>query len=130
MYPSVLADAHLDIRTVRPHPETLAKMEEDFEVGRRLVGEVLVRALRSVGSAKAALLAEKAGVAGGLLEIRRERVDVDELSGGVRRRALPRVTRDLERALGPADRSESLEDLAKAARIPISHNTAGNPAIA
>jgi len=97
MFPSVLADQHLALEEELDAEATYAKMERDLETGRELVTEVAMHALRDLGPEKAAAYIEAADL--GAFELG-PRAEVDALPRRERLEKLPRIGRDLERALG------------------------------
>ncbi|MBX3248754.1 MAG: NAD(P)/FAD-dependent oxidoreductase [Myxococcales bacterium] len=118
-FPSTLADAHLELSERRSVEETFAKMERDLETGRQLVTEILAHALRDLGSERAAELGRLAGLSSSWdLPLGGERFAADALPRRQRVDALPRIARDMERALGRVDGDlplSALLDLALAA---------------
>ncbi len=100
MFPSVLADQHLELLEERTGEETLARVTDDVAGAEALLVEILLLALRGVGRERIAALADRAGLGEWDLVIPRRRVEMDALPRRERLRVLPPLARDLERALG------------------------------
>jgi hypothetical protein len=116
MFPSFLATQHIDLQTPRSPEDAAAKSEADIPREEELLAEMVLRALRSVGPDKAALLAERIGLASWNLPISEERVAVEATDKKKRRQRLPELARDLERAMGkPKDIAIPLESLLRLA---------------
>ncbi len=108
-FPSMLADLHLDLMIEKDKERTYADMERDYENARAVVTELVLRALRRAGASRAAALAEEIGLASWDLPIDETRLMADEADPKQRRKLLPKVIRDMERAIGkcvPASEDE------------------------
>ncbi len=128
MFPSILADKHLELREDRSVEQTLADIRADLGETEALLGEVLMMALRGVTSGNAAELAERIGLSEWDISIDPGRVDAESLPRPDRVKKLPAIVRDLERSLGvwgpeAGDLSELLELASVKIAVP-----AGGPA--
>lgn len=115
MFPSVLADQHVALEQELSVEETYAKMERDLLTGKELVAEIVVHALRDLGPE----LAREYGRMVGLTELDlplAERDTLDALPRRERLESLPRIARDLERALGRPKSESTLRELFAEAR--------------
>lgn len=111
-FPSTLADAHVELKVKRTVDETYAKMERDLKIGQELVTEILAHALRDLGSERAAELGRRIGLSLDWdLPLGGERFAVDDLPRRQRVDALPRIARDMERALGRVNGDKPLREL-------------------
>ena len=118
MFPSVLADQHLELLHDRSVEETRLKMERDIAGAEGLLVELVLLALRGVGEANARRLADRIELADWALPIDPARVALDGLDRRERRGRLPPLARDLERALGRwGGTLPPLADLVRAAGI-------------
>jgi hypothetical protein len=100
MFPSTLADQHLELLEDRSIAHTLGRMKDDVAKTEELLRECLMLALRGVGPDNAAELARRVGLSDWDLDIDWERVRTDALPRRERRERLSTLARDLERALG------------------------------
>jgi len=100
MFPSVLADQHLELLEKRSPEDTLARVEGDLTATEDLLSELLLLALRGVGPDRARTLVERVGIDDGAFRPSTERVAIDRLPRRERLRRLSPLARDLERALG------------------------------
>ncbi|HJK89778.1 MAG TPA: NAD(P)/FAD-dependent oxidoreductase [Polyangiaceae bacterium LLY-WYZ-15_(1-7)] len=111
-FPSTLADQHLSLQEDLDVEGTWAKMESDLAIGQQLVAEILAHALRDLGPETAAELGRRAGLdASWGLPLAGERIDADALPRRQRIEKLPRIARDMERALGRVDPGVPLSEL-------------------
>lgn len=118
-YPSAIAELHLGLLEKRTPDETYEQMCRDFDHAEGVVSELLLRALRAVGPARAADLADAVHLSDWSFSPSSERIEADAVRGKQRRKQLPPVARDLERCLGQpttADPNTSLEELLGAAK--------------
>ena len=116
---TVLAEQHGSLLEKRDPAATLAKMERDWQVGADLVTELLAQALRDVGAEGAAALGEALDLGRAWsLPLRSERITAEELPRRKRLDMLPTVARDLERAIGRPQTSETLAHLLELAGRP------------
>ena len=115
MFPSVLADQHVALEEKLDAEATFAKMERDLEVGRQLVTELVVHALRDLGEEKANEYFARAKLDESGLELD-ARAAVDALPRRERLDQLPRIGRDLERALGRPKSALTTPELLERAR--------------
>ena len=100
--PSILANAYLDLqRTVGPD-ELLPLLRDKRALTEEVLAELVLRVLRELSPAAGAQLAEDLALASWQLPIDDRRFQLDDLSPRDRRRALPRVAKDVERCLGKA----------------------------
>ena len=131
MFPSVLADQHLELLQSRTALETRERMKSDLAGAEELLVELLLLALRGVGAANVASLRERAGLDAWDLEIAAERLEADGLGRRDRLRRLPSLARDLERALGRWGGPLSpLADLVEAAGVAVTGGAEGTPRLA
>ncbi len=111
-FPSTLADAHLELKEKRSIDETFAKMERDLRIGQELVTEILAHALRDLGSEGATELGRRIQLSlDWELPLGGERFAADALPRRQRVDALPRIARDMERALGRVNGDKPLQEL-------------------
>ncbi len=109
---TVLADLHGSLLERRDAAATYAKMEADYAIGVALVTELLAQALLDLGPQQAAALGAAIGLGRDwALPIPDGRVEAEELGRRERLSRLPKVARDLERAVGRARSSVSLRQL-------------------
>ncbi len=102
-FPSTLADLHLDLQNRRGPDDTYAQMKKNFAGAREVVAELTLRALKAVGPEKAGELLERTSFLDWGLTFDEVRLDYDAASSderSMRRRALPRIVRDMDRAFG------------------------------
>jgi flavin-dependent dehydrogenase len=109
-FPSALADLHLDLQSRRSPEETLAVMQKNFEGAKQVVAELTLRALKAVGPQGVGRLVDMTGFlewldGPGALVLDESRLDYDAdvASRASKRRALPRIARDMDRCLGHPD---------------------------
>jgi hypothetical protein len=118
MFPSVLADQHLELLEKRTREETLARMRADVKQTEELLAEMLFLALRGVGKDNVKELARRVKLDTWDIPISKERVAADALPRRERRERLSTMARDMERALGHWDeRKSSLEELVREAGL-------------
>ena len=99
MFPSVLADQHVALQTKLSPSDAADKMEADLKVGHELVAEIVVHALRDLGPSGAAEYGRRTDLANAPLPLE-QRGAIDGLSRRARLEKMPRIGRDMERALG------------------------------
>jgi flavin-dependent dehydrogenase len=130
MFPSTLADQHLELLEDRSIEHTLGRMRDDVSKTEELLFEMLMLALRGVGPENAAELAKRIDLASWDLPVDWERVRTDALPRRERRERLSTLARDLERALGRwSGDLVPMDDLfAKAGITPQSAEIAGSAA--
>ena len=97
-FPSALADLHLDLQRSKDAAQTLADMENAIRMADEVASEIALRALSAAGPARAAELAERLDLRA--LKLDPRRFDADEAARRERRKLLPPIVRDMERALG------------------------------
>lgn len=102
MFPSTLSDQHQELMADRTVPETLERVKIDRALADEYLAEVLIRAVCDLGEVSAKALVTQLDMGDWKLCVAPERIAAEALSGAKRRRALTRVARDLERAIGPA----------------------------
>jgi flavin-dependent dehydrogenase len=100
MFPSVLADAHLELLETRTQEEAYERMVNDLHRSEEMLVECLFLALRGVGRDNAAELANRIGLDSWEVRIDPERVAANEMPRRERRERLSTLARDLERAFG------------------------------
>jgi hypothetical protein len=114
-FPSFSVDAHLDLQKTLTPSETLELMRTRMAQGEQMVAEFVVRLLLEFGPAEGHRLLQASGVDCDDLPLDRARLEAEPTVGLARRRALSRVSRDVERALGRVERhpqwQEALEQL-------------------
>jgi hypothetical protein len=115
LFPSVLADRHLEIVQRRTPDEVEARMNADIATGRELVTELIVHALRDLGPERAAEFGRLTDLPSWSWTPSLERLEADDLGRRERRDKLPRIARDLERALGRAKSDASVTRLVQRA---------------
>lgn len=113
-FPSFSVQAHLDLQKTLGPAEAVALMQTRAAQGEQMVAELVVRLLLEYGPPGHRLL-DAAGVPMDRLPLDPSRIDAEPTVGLARRRALSRVSRDVERALGRVQRHpqwrEALERL-------------------
>lgn len=119
-FPSMLVDAHCALARKMSPAETLAYMRRQLELAERLFVEILSRVLRELGRDKAQALWSDLGADAWEVRFCPERVAAESLEGRARRRALPELARDVERALGVARERWSLSDVVASFESPAS----------
>ncbi|MEM1413593.1 MAG: tryptophan 7-halogenase [Myxococcota bacterium] len=119
MFPSVLADQHLELLKERTAEETLVRVRADLAPTEGLLAELVLLALQGVGPAGAPELARRVGLARWGLPISAERVAAEGLPRRERVQQLDPLARDLERALGRFPKQDaSLAELMQRAGLP------------
>ena len=113
-FPSVLVDAHVSTGERYTLEETLAMMRERLEQGELAVGELVLRAVQTLGPDKAKELLDKSGWYEMGVQITPHRLEGESKVGRARRPHLTTVARDVERMLG---RLERHPDAAKAREL-------------
>lgn len=112
MFPSVLADQHLELLENRTRAQTLARIQADVRQTEELLAEMLFLALRGVGKDNVKALVEHLHLDTWDIPISADRVAADALPRRERRERLSTMARDMERALGHWDeRVHTLEEL-------------------
>lgn len=100
-FPSLLADLHLDLQNRRGPEETMAVMEKNYLGAQEVVAELVCRALKAVGPARAAELGQRIDLAGWGLTLDPARAAYDEAEDrAALRKGLSQVVRDMDRCLG------------------------------
>lgn len=100
-FPSLLADLHLDLQNRRGPEETLAVMEKNYAGAQEVVVELVARALKAVGPARAAELASRIELGSWNLTLDAARLDYDEADDrAALRKGLSQIVRDMDRCLG------------------------------
>lgn len=118
MFPSVLSAKHLALAELEPDAPRLNLLEQNLEQAKTVLRELVLRALRSVGPERAARFAQTARLEECELDLAPERVELENLRGPSRRHNLPRLARDMERALGrSAPLHEPIEELLRRAGL-------------
>ncbi|MDQ3031949.1 MAG: NAD(P)/FAD-dependent oxidoreductase [Myxococcota bacterium] len=105
-FPSTLADLHLDLQNRRGEGETYAQMKTNLAGAKEVVAELTLRALKAVGPEQAGELATRTGFLEWGLAWGDARLDYDAAPSSERapkRRSLPRIVRDMNRAFGPPE---------------------------
>ncbi len=105
--PSILANAYLDLqRNVGPD-ELLPFLREKRELTEQVLGELVIRALRELPVDAGERLAGDLDLASWDLPFEAGRLALEDASPRDRRRALPKIAKDVERCLGkPPQRPE------------------------
>jgi hypothetical protein len=126
-FPSLLADLHLDLQNRRSPEETLGVMQKNYAGAEEVVAELVARALKAVGPARAQEFATRIELASWGLTLEPTRFDYDEAEDrSALRKGLSQIVRDMDRALGHPDNDRvgpSLRELWSIA-------TAASPAVA
>lgn len=116
LFPSITAERHMDLVPGKTPEQTAEVMDQGLRDGRAILAELLGRALQSMSPEEGRALVEEVGARGWDLGLSEERLAAGELTGPRRRKALPTLTRDMERALGRvADGVPGLRDAWRAA---------------
>jgi hypothetical protein len=112
-YPSVLVDAHVALQDKMSKQETLEYISMRAEQAEQLVGELLLRLTYELGEQAAKAMFEQLKIANWTLSIDPQRLTIEPTIGLARRRALPRLTRDIEHSLGRMRKKTSDEAVAE-----------------
>ncbi|MEL6183532.1 MAG: NAD(P)/FAD-dependent oxidoreductase [Myxococcota bacterium] len=99
-FPSMLVDSHCALTRKLSHAETLSYMQAQLAAGEELFAEIVLRVTLELGPIAARHMWDELGIREWGLSLPEGRVAAEELDGRARRRALPSVSRDIERALG------------------------------
>src|SRR5262249_26663771 len=99
-FPSALADLHLDLMVEKDPERTRLDMERAYAAAGEVATEIVLRALRRAGPSLAGELARKIDLASWDLRVSEERFGADEAEAPRRRKRLPAIARDMERAIG------------------------------
>lgn len=97
---STLTELHFELSKPKTPAECEARMRRDLGEAEEMLIEILIRALNGVGPDNAGPLAAKAGLERWDIDIDWARVRAEEAARKVRRDHLPRIGRDMERAMG------------------------------
>ena len=100
--PSLLANAYLDLQRKLAPEELLPLLRDKRALTEEVLAELVLRALRELSPSAGKQLALDLDIASWGLPIDERRLQLDDLSPRDRRRALPRVAKDVERCLGKA----------------------------
>lgn len=111
-FPSMLIDAHCALDRRMTADQTLRYMQAQLKLGEELFAEIVIRVLAELGPIDGRRMAEDLGLEAWGLSVRPERLAAEEQSGRSRRRALPTVARDVERALGAPRTRWALNEVA------------------
>lgn len=105
-FPSILVQAHLDLRKKMTPQETLAYIKERLVQGEQVAAELMLRVLFEIGPEAAAVLLERAGASRWRLVLDTTRLDAETLGSLARRKAISEVALDVERNLGKIEKHE------------------------
>ncbi len=100
MFPSILAERHVELAKPATPDEVYAKMVDDVELSHQFIQELVVHALSDLPPEHAAQFGQQSGLAAGDVRIDRDRFVVESQSRRTRLASTPRIGRDLERAVG------------------------------
>lgn len=100
--PSMLANLHLDLEKQMTPAETLAYFEEKAVATEEVLTDLLLRAVTELGPERGRALVEAIGARDWPLTGLAARVDAERGEKRGRRKRLPKLARDIERTLGPA----------------------------
>lgn len=103
-FPSMSVDAHLDLRKSLEPADALALIQQRMGQGEQMVAELVVRLVLEHGPDEGLRLLHTAGLPVHDLPLDAARIEAEATVGLARRRALSRVARDVERALGRVER--------------------------
>lgn len=104
-YPSVMVDAHVALTDKMSPSETFDYMHMRVEQAEELVGELLIRLLYELGDELAKKAMETLAIARWEIALDRHRLEIEPTVGLARRRAMSRLTRDVEHSLGRMQKS-------------------------
>lgn len=108
-FPSLLADLHLDLQNRRTPDETYEVMKKNLEGAREVVAELTLRALKAVGPDGVGKLVEATRFLEWDLVFDEGRLDYDASDDRAsKRKALPRIARDMDRCLGRPENDGTL----------------------
>lgn len=99
-FPSMLVQAHLDLRKEMTPDETLAYIQHQLVHGELLAAEIVLRVMFEVGPEAGARVLERAGVARWNMKLDPARLDAEALGSLARRKAVPEIALEVERNLG------------------------------
>lgn len=99
-FPSLLVQAHLDLRKVMTPVETLEYIRTQLESGEKLAMELVLRVLFEIGPDAGAQLLERAMASRWTMKFDAARLEAETLGSLARRKALPEIALDVERNLG------------------------------
>lgn len=109
-FPSLLVDAHLDLRKQMTPQQTLEYVQTRSRQGEGMVQELVIRLLVELGPELGRQVAERARLATWKLRFDRARLEAEALTGVARRHALGPVPRDVERNLGRVQKHERWQE--------------------
>jgi flavin-dependent dehydrogenase len=112
-FPSVLVDAHIQLRDEMNPEETLLYMRKRLQEAEVIAGEMVVSVLSHVGDELAAVIAEQSKLSSFRINIDSARVALEPSVGMARRHALSALARDVERGIGRTQRKTSEATLRK-----------------
>lgn len=99
-FPSMLVDSHCALGRSMSPEETLGYMTEQLNLGEELFSEILLRVTMELGPIVGRRMWDELEAKSWELRLPATRISAEALEGRQRRRALPEVARDVERALG------------------------------
>ncbi len=103
-FPSLLVEAHLDLRKQMTPEESLEYFKMRRGQGEEIAAELVMRVLAEVGPEVGAQLLDRAGASSWDLRFSKARVEAEATTGMGRRHALSPIARDVERNLGRIDK--------------------------
>lgn len=121
-FPSTLADLHLDLQNRRGADETYERMKANLAGAEEVVAELTLRALKAVGANQVSELVRRTDFLDWNLQFNEDRLDYDAAPSAERaakRKSLPRIVRDMNRAFGHPEHDgngETMHELLAIAR--------------
>lgn len=112
-FPSMLVQAHLDLRKQMTPDETLQFIRGQLVNGELLAVELVLRVLFEVGPEAGGRLLERAGASRWHMAVDRARLDAEALGSLARRKALPEISLDVERNLGRVEKHPGWREAAE-----------------
>lgn len=106
-FPSVLIDAHMNLRNELSPDEALEYMRSQLVLAEEIVSEIAIRVAFEVGDALLDAWIEQSELKTFNLRLSSARIASQPLRGLARRRALSEIERDLERTLGRGESNSS-----------------------
>lgn len=105
-FPSLLVQAHLDLRKEMTPEETLEYIRKQLVHGEALASELVLRVLFEIGPEAGERLLERAMASRWHMKVEPSRLDAEGLGSLARRKALPEIALDVERNLGRVEKHE------------------------
>lgn len=99
-FPSMLVQAHLDLRLEMTPEETLGYIQKQLVQGEVLATELMLRVVMEIGPEASTVLLERAAAGRWNMTLDPARLEAETLGSLARRKAVPEIVLDVERNLG------------------------------